>query len=273
MCVMAEQDTSATISQPESESGSDAGAVSLFPRRKLGGSPPSKHRAPVKLDYQTLEGLFDMPQPDAARELGIALTTLKHACRRLGVPRWPYSRKRVACSAQAADEHARADCSQSCSASPRARDDGDMEMERNVKRKPSFSVSPVNVSMQQLSGDSSPEVYNRRHDPVIDDPFAAYALNEDSTRRATDLARYPAAADLDPAAGVGAAGPAAQKRADSDRIGGWAVPCNLWLVPNEVTKEAERNRNFWSLGLLEVPSAELDALARRTVSAIDAGPV
>ena len=52
-----------------------------------------------------------------------------------------------------------------------------MEMERNVKRKPSFSVSPVNVSMQQLSGDSSQEVYNRRHDPVIDDPFAAYALN------------------------------------------------------------------------------------------------
>ena len=148
-----------------------------------------------------------------------------------------------------------------------------MEMERNVKRKPSFSVSPVNVSMQQLSGHSSPEVYNRRHDPVIDDPFAAYALNEDSTRRANDLARYPAAADLDPAAGVGAAGPAAQKRADSDRIGGWAVPCNLWLVPDEVTKEAERSRNFWGLGPLEVPSAELDALARRTVSAIDAGPV
>ena len=120
---MAEQDTSATIEEMESESEGDAGTVSLFPRRKLGGSPPSKHRAPVKLDYQTLEGLFDMPQTDAARELGLALTTLKHACRRLGVRRWPYSRKRVACSAQAAaDEHARADCSQSCSASPRARD-------------------------------------------------------------------------------------------------------------------------------------------------------
>ena len=49
------------------------------------------------------------------------------------------------------------------------------------------------------------------------------------------------------------------------------MPCNLWLVPNEVTKEAESSRNFWSLGLLEVASAELDALARRTVAAaIDA---
>ena len=73
----------------------------------------------------------------------------------------------------------------------------------------------------------------------------------------------------DPFVAQDAAGPAAQQRAD--RIGGWAVPCNLWLVPNEVTKEAESSRNFWSLGLLEVASAELDALARRTVAAaIDA---
>ena len=79
MCVMAEQDTSATMSQSESASGSDAGAVSLFSRDKLGGSPPSEHRALVNLDYQTLEGLFDMPQPDAARELGVAVTTFMHA--------------------------------------------------------------------------------------------------------------------------------------------------------------------------------------------------
>ena len=48
-----------------------------------------------------------------------------------------------------------------------------MEMERNVKHKTSLSVSPDNVSMQQLSGVSSPIVYDRRHDPVIDDPFVA----------------------------------------------------------------------------------------------------
>ena len=68
----------------------------LFPRRKQGapgaqrGSPRSQQ--PVKLDYQTIQALFGMPQPNAARMLGIALTTLKQVCRRFGIARWPYTR-------------------------------------------------------------------------------------------------------------------------------------------------------------------------------------
>jgi hypothetical protein len=46
----------------------------------------------VKLDYQTIQALFGMPQPNAARMLGIALTTLKQVCRRFGIARWPYTR-------------------------------------------------------------------------------------------------------------------------------------------------------------------------------------
>mmetsp|Transcript_20230 Transcript_20230/g.46013 ORF Transcript_20230/g.46013 Transcript_20230/m.46013 type:complete len:177 (-) Transcript_20230:129-659(-) len=47
---------------------------------------------PVDLDLPTIEGMFHMRQEDAAASLGISLSSLKSACRRLGVRRWPYSR-------------------------------------------------------------------------------------------------------------------------------------------------------------------------------------
>jgi hypothetical protein len=52
--------------------------VHLFPRRKAGDSIfPEKGRLPVKVDRQTVESMFGVPQPDAARALGISLTSLK----------------------------------------------------------------------------------------------------------------------------------------------------------------------------------------------------
>ena len=36
--------------------------------------------------------LFGVPQPLAAKELGISLTALKQICRKLGIVRWPYQR-------------------------------------------------------------------------------------------------------------------------------------------------------------------------------------
>eukprot|EP00960_Hanusia_phi_P041445 754994-Hanusia_phi.AAC.2 len=48
----------------------------------------------VNLDLNALEQLFHYRQEDAAAMLGISMTSLKIACRRLGVSRWPYSRSR-----------------------------------------------------------------------------------------------------------------------------------------------------------------------------------
>ena len=256
------------------DSGRSQGAtrgISVFPRRKIGGLAPSKHRAPVTLDYQALEGLFDLPQPDAARELGIALTTLKHACRRLGVSRWPYSRKRMDCSESgaadgAADErHAASQCTalsdqglsdssgerraggSSGGASGTSSQAGDKESDCTT------SFASGDAGLDVLLSDSS-EVYDRRHDPESDGPFEADTLIEDGAQCANDLARCPAL--LHPAPGVGATGPAAQAAAPrvTERMpGGWAVPCSWWLVPDAGTREAERDSEFWSMLPFEVP--------------------
>jgi len=53
---------------------------------------PAKGRPPAKVHVETLKTMFDRPQPEAAKELGISLTTLKQVCRRLGLHRWPYRR-------------------------------------------------------------------------------------------------------------------------------------------------------------------------------------
>ena len=68
-----------------------AGFVSLRPRRRPGET--EEPRAPVEVTLQALTARFGMRQADAARSLGIALTTCKLLCRRLGIERWPYSRK------------------------------------------------------------------------------------------------------------------------------------------------------------------------------------
>ena len=67
--------------------------VHLFPRRKAGDNVfPEKGRLPVKVDRETIEAMFGMPQPEASRALGVSLTALKQVCRKLGIPRWPYQR-------------------------------------------------------------------------------------------------------------------------------------------------------------------------------------
>ena len=82
---------------PQLRESAVAAWIHLFPRRKADGgdAPPCKRRTPVLFDRTDLEALFELPQPDAARRLGISLTTLKQACRKLGVKRWPYQRPTV----------------------------------------------------------------------------------------------------------------------------------------------------------------------------------
>ena len=68
--------------------------VEVFPRRKAGesASTPARGRSPVHLNYSAVAALFDTPQTEAARRLGISLTALKQASRKLGILRWPYTR-------------------------------------------------------------------------------------------------------------------------------------------------------------------------------------
>ncbi|EKX42651.1 hypothetical protein GUITHDRAFT_111330 [Guillardia theta CCMP2712] len=63
--------------------------IKIFPRRKQG--QPS--RGPdVYLTHDRLASFFHMRQKDAAEKLGISLTAMRSACRRLGIERWPYSK-------------------------------------------------------------------------------------------------------------------------------------------------------------------------------------
>ena len=59
----------------------------------LGQRRTSKQGRPAaRVDENRMRTMFGMPQPEAAKALGVSLTTLKQACRRLGLSRWPYRR-------------------------------------------------------------------------------------------------------------------------------------------------------------------------------------
>eukprot|EP00960_Hanusia_phi_P053469 762091-Hanusia_phi.AAC.3 len=69
--------------------------IYLFPRRKLGQKViPHKGRRPMAIDLAVLQKFFHLPQSKACIALGISLTALKQLCRKLGVTRWPYERKK-----------------------------------------------------------------------------------------------------------------------------------------------------------------------------------
>jgi hypothetical protein len=96
------------MAQPRSECKA---SVHLFPRRKAGSkdaSLPAKGRAPILVSYQAIAPFFGQPQNDAARQLGISLTTLKQVCRKLGLTRWPYMRPCKSASSKRMREAARA---------------------------------------------------------------------------------------------------------------------------------------------------------------------
>ena len=71
--------------------------VKLYPRRKgldrtstdleerSRNSLLQRGRAPTVLSLDAIAPLFDLPQAEAAQRLGVALTTLKVVCRKLGL--------------------------------------------------------------------------------------------------------------------------------------------------------------------------------------------
>ena len=69
--------------------------VCIYPRRKAGekdAGTSAKGRPAMQLGYSAVAALFDIPQGEAAQRLGISLTALKTASRKLGISRWPYTR-------------------------------------------------------------------------------------------------------------------------------------------------------------------------------------
>ncbi|EKX48519.1 hypothetical protein GUITHDRAFT_105664 [Guillardia theta CCMP2712] len=68
--------------------------VGARPRRGSNGLHEHQTTQEVEITGPVIQNLFHMRQADAARILGISLSSLKSACRRLGFPRWPYSRHR-----------------------------------------------------------------------------------------------------------------------------------------------------------------------------------
>ncbi|EKX50756.1 hypothetical protein GUITHDRAFT_103347 [Guillardia theta CCMP2712] len=56
--------------------------------------PRASHRRDhIRLDLSTVSSLYHLKQVEAAKLLGISLTSLKSGCRRLGIERWPYRRE------------------------------------------------------------------------------------------------------------------------------------------------------------------------------------
>eukprot|EP00960_Hanusia_phi_P069444 767092-Hanusia_phi.AAC.5 len=67
--------------------------ISIAPRAKF-SQREAEGKSVVNLTVNDIAELFVMRQSDAAKYLGISLTSLKSSCRMLGLARWPYSRKR-----------------------------------------------------------------------------------------------------------------------------------------------------------------------------------
>ena len=62
-----------------------------LPRRKEGEDPNAPRH--ISISYEILEGHFHLPLKDAAREIGLCVTTFKKACRRFDLEQWPYRMK------------------------------------------------------------------------------------------------------------------------------------------------------------------------------------
>mmetsp|Transcript_63213 Transcript_63213/g.131509 ORF Transcript_63213/g.131509 Transcript_63213/m.131509 type:complete len:507 (+) Transcript_63213:74-1594(+) len=79
-------------SDSECQGGTQAGdSLRLFPRRKQRDGGGGLLVAPVEISVQMLQEMGVKSMKEAAQELGIATSTLKKACRRLGIKRWLHS--------------------------------------------------------------------------------------------------------------------------------------------------------------------------------------
>ena len=130
-CMVDQLSETSTQSEDDSEQPITQRVMRIFPRRKAS----QLVKAPaMQLKSKELTELFHLPLHKAASKLGISPTTLKRACRKIGIFQWPYRRLEHQKMEEAADvreaarrlrllnprpaipasEHATPDCS-SCS--------------------------------------------------------------------------------------------------------------------------------------------------------------
>mmetsp|Transcript_26050 Transcript_26050/g.65770 ORF Transcript_26050/g.65770 Transcript_26050/m.65770 type:complete len:290 (+) Transcript_26050:172-1041(+) len=82
-------DAGGESSGEEGEAEDGEGMSLIFTRRRAGQTARASNE-PVVLNRKRVQQLFDLPLKDAAALLGISMTALKKACRKIGVERWPY---------------------------------------------------------------------------------------------------------------------------------------------------------------------------------------
>jgi hypothetical protein len=81
----------------------DTAVSRTYPRKKKGEDRRSSDK-PVRLTRENVVDLFTMSLKDAAASVGMCPTSLKKACRKLGVLRWPFrAGPRPACAAPRSD--------------------------------------------------------------------------------------------------------------------------------------------------------------------------
>jgi len=65
--------------------------IFFLPRRKEGEDLDAPRH--IRVSYEALERLFQLPLKHAAREIGLCPTTFKKACRRFDLEQWPFRQK------------------------------------------------------------------------------------------------------------------------------------------------------------------------------------
>ena len=83
---------SSSWSSSDSDSETSQHTAQVLPRKRCLKGSKERMGGAVVLSPASLSKLFHMRQLDAAKHLGISLTSLKSACRRIGLDRWPYER-------------------------------------------------------------------------------------------------------------------------------------------------------------------------------------
>ena len=68
----------------------------IFPRRKVNADGTLAPAAPVVVTRELVAALADLPLHEAAAAAGVSATAFKKACRKLGIKRWAYKRRRPA---------------------------------------------------------------------------------------------------------------------------------------------------------------------------------